>query len=136
VTDTGWWLTALGYRPWPEVFDQLAGLTCAWADYTGFHSGQNPAALVQAPPYSHVWGWSADRLVRVRVDVEDGADVGVVAVLTRDSGYGGGRAEPVQVVERVAAPFKDSFPPARLVQVIGPSPLVFVAGPVPDGNRA
>lgn len=133
MSDSGWWLTALGYRPWTEAFDQLTDLTCAWADYTGFHFGQGPALLAEAPPYSHVWGWSRDRLVRIRVDVENGADFGVVAVLSRHPGVGDVRGEPVQVIEQLAAPFKASFPPTRLVQVIGPLPLVFVAGPVQDG---
>jgi hypothetical protein len=78
VTEPSWWLTPLGYLPWAQVLAELQGLTCTWADYTGLHETDHLERLRTAPPYSHVWGWSDDRLVRVRVDVDEG----VVAVLT------------------------------------------------------
>jgi len=125
MSDTpSWWLTPLGYQPWTTVIDELQGLRCAWADYTGFHHDEPPDALVEAPPFSHVWGWSPDRLVRIRVDI----DQGVVAILTTTD-KGGAGTELVDVVERIALPFDETQQPSRLIQVLGQSPLVFVAGP-------
>ena len=71
-----------------------------------------------------MWGWSPDRLVRIRVDI----DQGVVAILTTTD-KGGAGTELVDVVERIALPFDETQQPSRLIQVLGQSPLVFVAGP-------
>lgn len=124
MSGPSWWLTPLGYRPWPQVLAELQGLTCAWADYGGFHETDDLDRLSSPPPYSHLWGWSTDRLVRVRIDVDEG----VVAVLT-SADLARAKTVPVQVIERAALPFDSSRPATRLVQVLGPAPLVFVAGP-------
>jgi hypothetical protein len=128
VTEPSWWLTPLGYLPWAQVLAELQGLTCTWADYTGLHETDHLERLRTAPPYSHVWGWSDDRLVRVRVDVDEG----VVAVLTRVD-LARAATGPVRVIERTAVPFSPDRPLTRLIQVLGPTPLVFVAGPASGG---
>ncbi|MEO3747200.1 hypothetical protein [Plantactinospora sp. B5E13] len=46
----------------------------AWADYDGFHIG---AAPTSPPPYTHLWAWTADWLLRARLD-GDAAIVGVL----------------------------------------------------------
>lgn len=85
-------LTGYGRLAWANVERLLAGLSCAWADYEGFHVGRPCPG--QAPPYSHLWAWNDDatRLVRVRVD----GDEGIVGELTNGSplaaGGGGGAA--------------------------------------------
>jgi hypothetical protein len=126
VSGPSWWLTPLGYRPWPQVLAELQGLTCAWADYSGFHETDDLDGLSSPPPYSHLWGWSAHRLVRVRIDVDEG----VVAVLS-PAELARPTTVPVEVIERTALPFDSARAPIRLVQVLGPAPLVFVAGPAP-----
>lgn len=71
-------LTGLGTMSWEKVTDHLSGLTCAWADYDGFHI--DIKCPKQAPPYTHLWAWNTDhsRLVRVRID----GDLGIVGVLS------------------------------------------------------
>jgi hypothetical protein len=58
-----------GRLPWNEIVALADGLECAWADLTGLRIGPTPATC---PPYSHLWGWSADRWVAVRIDDGDG----------------------------------------------------------------
>jgi hypothetical protein len=55
-------------------------MTCAWADYTGFHLGPCPDS---PPPYTHLWAWdeAGSQLVRARIDVDE-AIVG--ALVTSD----------------------------------------------------
>jgi hypothetical protein len=130
MTAPSWWLTPLGYRPWQQVLAELQGLTCAWADYSGFHQTDDLDRLDDPPPYSHVWGWSADRLVRVRIDLDEG----VGAILT-PLDLARSTTTPVQVIERTALPFAPSHSPTRLIQVLGPDPLVFVAGPMPTTDE-
>jgi hypothetical protein len=84
------WLIAHGRRPWTEIYSLLTGCTCAWADLDGFHAGPPPD---EAPLATHLWAWSPDRLLRIRVDGSDG----ITAELhLTDPGQG----EPVQVTER------------------------------------
>jgi hypothetical protein len=84
------WLTAHGRHPWPEIFALLTGVTCAWADLDGFHAEPAPA---EPPLATHLWAWSPDRMLRVRIDDSDG----IAAELhLNDPGHG----EPVTVTER------------------------------------
>lgn len=86
------WLAAHGRQTWSEITSVLAGCTCAWADLDGFHAGPPPAG---PPLATHLWAWSPDRLLRVRVDGSDGiaaelhlSDVGqgeAVTVTERDA---------------------------------------------------
>ncbi len=72
-----WTLLGYGQQDWPRVVELARGMTCAWADITGFHVGACPQTV---PAYSHLWAWSAghDRLLRARID----GDRAVVGVLT------------------------------------------------------
>jgi hypothetical protein len=118
-----WTLHGFGPVGWARVRELCAGLTCAWADYAGFHEGECPD---QPPPYTHLWGWSAGRLARVRIDGEQG----VVGLLTPAPAPIPGSVlhEPVEVV---VTEVMNMGEPARthLVRVVGPMPLTFVAGP-------
>jgi hypothetical protein len=87
------WLTAHGRRPWDEISTVLSGCTCAWADLDGFHCGPPPAG---PPLATHLWAWSADRLLRIRLDGNDG----ITAELHLTDP---GNSEPVQVAERETA---------------------------------
>lgn len=74
-------------------------MTCAWADYGGFHLATCPD---QAPPYSHLWGWNTETglLLRVRID----ADRGIVGGLIL-KGYSEAAFPPIpepSLVEKVA----------------------------------
>lgn len=66
------YLTGHGRLAWKRIVELLADTRCAWADYDGFHVGKPRPD--QAPPYSHLWAWDSDasRLLRVRVDGEEG----------------------------------------------------------------
>lgn len=59
--------TSYGRVPWAALTQALRGATAAWADYDGFHIGEAPVA---APPYTHVWAWADDWLLRARIDGE------------------------------------------------------------------
>jgi hypothetical protein len=58
-------LIAYGRIAWDQVTAMLAEAQAAWADYNGFHIGPAPHA---PPPYSHLWAWTADWLIRTRID--------------------------------------------------------------------
>jgi hypothetical protein len=73
-------LHGYGRIPWPDLAVALADADSAWADYHGFHIGQCPA---QPPPYTHLWAWHADWLLRARID---GRDAIVGALLLGDVG--------------------------------------------------
>lgn len=72
ATLVGW-----GLQDWTVVRTLAAGMTCAWADYGGFHLAACPD---QAPPYSHLWGWNPETgfLLRVRIDAERGIVGGLI----------------------------------------------------------
>ncbi len=69
-------LIAYGRVTWDQVTAMLAGAQAAWADYDGFHVGAAPHS---PPPYSHLWAWTADWLVRIRIDGQH-AIAGVLAL--------------------------------------------------------
>jgi hypothetical protein len=54
-----------GRLAWADLLTLAEGLPCAWADHDGWHTGACPDT---APAYTHLWGWSPDRLLRVRID--------------------------------------------------------------------
>jgi hypothetical protein len=121
-----------GLVPWERVVELADGLSCAWADYQGFHLGRCPAA---APPSSHLWGWSGNRLLRVLVDGEQ-AIVGELLL----AGPVDGGGESVTVAERQlrtyapedgrigAQPSGQLFPGVvHAVEVQGEMPVLFVA---------
>ncbi|WP_432902537.1 hypothetical protein ACQP1S_02605 [Micromonospora matsumotoense] len=64
-----------GRIPWQHLAAALAEADgTAWADYDGFHIGAPPAS---PPPYTHLWAWTTDWLLRARLD-DDTAIVGVL----------------------------------------------------------
>lgn len=85
-------LEALGPLPWPAIHEVLQTMTCAWADYEGFHVGTVPD---EPPPYTHVWAWASDSWARVRVD----GDGGIVGVLRPPDDA---RGILIEVTERTA----------------------------------
>jgi hypothetical protein len=100
-------------------------MTCAWADYDGYHLVKGGGCPAAAPPYSHLWAWSPEQLVRVRID----GDHGVVGVLTTNAVQlpDSKSFEQVDVMERETTSFREPPTTIRLMQVIGSMPLVFVA---------
>jgi hypothetical protein len=129
-----WTLHGLGSLQWPEVARLCTGMTCAWADYDGFHEGACPDA---APPYSHVWGWATGRYIRVRVDGEHGVvgvlvddtatDVSVRAALEASQAMP--PEEDVEIAVTVATNVTSEYGAGTtLLRVIGPLPLTFVGG--------
>jgi hypothetical protein len=126
ATDHTAWLIAHGRQSWAEIRALLSGCTCAWADLDGFHTDRPPA---DPPLTTHLWGWNASRLLRVRID---GAD-GVTAELYLTDP---GRGEPVAIIERGASSWPSgegrvSAAPQwrdraiRIYQVSGIMPLEF-----------
>ena len=73
-------LTGYGQLAWSDVVKHLQGLTCAWADYEGFHVKRDGPTT--APPYTHVWAWKDDDSLLVRVRIDD--DQGIVGTLSVD----------------------------------------------------
>lgn len=123
------WLDGWGEVEWARLQEAADGMTCAWADYDGFHIGPCPT---QAPPYSHIWGWSDDggTLLRGRIDA------GRVTVgWLRTSGAQG---EPVDCVvrdlltwrqehERLHITMDRPYPERmRTVEILGPGPVSFI----------
>jgi hypothetical protein len=52
-----WYLAGLGHRPWNDVRDVCQGMTCAWADYNGYHFVKDGDALPSPLP-THISGRS------------------------------------------------------------------------------
>jgi hypothetical protein len=120
------WLTPHGRQSWTAISSMLSGCTCAWADLDGFHCEPAPA---EPPLATHLWAWSPDRLLRIRLDGTDGITAELHLTET-DNG------ELVQVTEREA----QTWPPregrvsvddqwrgrtVRIYQVTGLMPLEF-----------
>lgn len=137
-----WSLHEHGELEWPEVQGLIAGASCAWADYAGFHVGPCPDS---APPYSHLWAWDADgsRLVRVRVDGSRGV-VGVLSRTAATSVGDGSQVRTVEVQERPGVPWGNdkrvaAVPEVReitifevqgLPELVGQAPAHAVIAPV------
>ena len=92
-------LLGWGEVQWERLATAATGLTCAWADYDGFHIGHCPPT---APPYSHIWGWSRDGSVLMRGRI-NGTNV-TVGWLHADSDADG---EPVACVARPLIPWEE-----------------------------
>ncbi len=131
-----WTLRGYGPQDWAQVVRQAAGMTCAWADTTGFHIGACPDRV---PAYSHLWGWAGDRssLLRARID----GDQAILGVLTTaGSDPQALLNEPVQVRQEQQYTWgpQDATigeqPPEVLpgkvtaYRVLGPMPVIFIAG--------
>ncbi len=94
-------LVGRGRLSWGDVQREASGMLCAWADYAGFHIGEQCRSV--APPYTHLWAWTADhsKLMRVRID----GDEGIVGLLWADPP--GVPAIEVEVVSRTGLPWGD-----------------------------
>jgi hypothetical protein len=64
-------LERLGRMPWRQARTLLPASTCAWADIDGFHI--LPAAELphDSPHATHLWAWTANRCLRMRIDGTD-----------------------------------------------------------------
>jgi hypothetical protein len=58
-------LAGYGRMTWDAFCGLLGGAQAAWASYDGFHIGSAPA---EPPPYSHLWAWTEQWLIRARVE--------------------------------------------------------------------
>lgn len=63
------WVTGVITDDWAQVRQQLDGLQACWTDDQGLHITVATSLPTHTPrACTHVWGWSADRLVHVRID--------------------------------------------------------------------
>lgn len=99
------YLTGYGKLPWRDVVPLLNGLTCAWADYGGFHVRQS--CPEQVPPYSHLWAWSQDSKTLVRVRIDD--DKGIVGILSTEKQNDGFKHDP-KYFKFVTVRLSDCYP--------------------------
>jgi hypothetical protein len=124
------YLSGWGEVEWPQLRKAAGDLTCAWADYDGFHIGPCPTDV---PPYSHIWGWNLDGGVLLRGRLDAGRVV--VGWLRTSPGEG----DPVDTVtrqiitwnprnERLKVRFSGDAWPERMqaVEVLGENPVTFV----------
>ena len=112
------YLEGTGEIAWEEFSPSTKGLTCAWADYKGFHMGPCPQT---APPYSHIWGWNEDGsvLLRGRIDAGEKVDCVIRDIITWKPGH-----------ERLKVRFygRDTWPEQMTaVEVLGEQPVTFIA---------
>ncbi len=89
-----------GRVQWADVVATLGPTPAAWADYDGFHLAPAPR---QPPPYTHLWAWAPEWLLRARID----GPHAIVAVLQTGSHAPDGltprRSEPsVPFVRRIS----------------------------------
>jgi hypothetical protein len=84
---------------WSVLCLILGEAPAAWADYDGFHIGQVPSA---PPPYTHLWAWTEQWLVRARID-GDQAIVGVLVLSAAPAGAPAAKITETVSFERAAA---------------------------------
>ena len=127
-------LVGRGRLKWGDVQAEASGMLCAWADYAGFHVGEECPSV--APPYTHLWAWTPDhsKLMRVRID----GDEGIVGLLWADP-PAGVSGKHVEVVSSTGLPWGDdgqlgrTLPPHIsagtfvLYEPLVPLPATFVA---------
>ena len=88
------YLSGQGEVEWSQLRKEAGGLTCAWADYDGFHIGPCPD---EAPPYSHIWGVEPRRRgAAARQDRRGQGDSGMATENPerREEGKGGAHGNP------------------------------------------
>jgi hypothetical protein len=131
MTDTT--LHGYGRLDWAAARALLDGCACTWTDFDGIHLANTPPERLPVAA-THLWGWSADRLVRLRFDT------GAVytAVLGGTPGPGAVVTEHVTPVVRPVAPRPAAdtrsgalLPAAQgrkwqLTEIPGESPVTFV----------
>ena len=83
------YLSGQGEAKWSQPREKAGELTCAWVDYDGFHIDPCPD---EAPPYSHIWGWSRDGEVLLRGRIDAGR---VIAGWLRKTPSGGKKEKEV-----------------------------------------
>lgn len=137
-------LVGLGTVAWTDLIDLTRGMTCAWADYEGFHVGSCP---ILAPPYTHLWAWSGDGTRTIRVRIDSGQPiVGMLLLGDHDGPIGAPLVEDVTVREGglKSWPVNDRsvgeqepgvLTDVRIYDVAGTVPLRFIAGPVGPHDR-
>lgn len=80
-------LAGYGSLEWDQVKALLKGFKCAFADYEGFHVGEDCPA--EAPDYTHLWAWkilgqengSEARVILARVRIDAGK--GILGILAQ-----------------------------------------------------
>jgi len=141
-------LIGYGRVSWPELARLRGEAESAWADYDGFHIGHPPA---KPPPYSHLWAWTGEWLLRARIDGGQ-AIVGVLAlggapgvapphVTTLKVRYQRAAAATWPHNEKRVGPIAREIAdrPVDTFLISGEQPVTFVAmpaGPVANDDRA
>ncbi|HVB41444.1 MAG TPA: hypothetical protein VNF47_01900, partial [Streptosporangiaceae bacterium] len=131
-------LVGYGRLEWSELARILGGAQTAWAGYDGFHIGHAPSA---APPYSHLWAWTDQWLIRARID-GDQAIVGALILAAAPAGaparlmtenvrYERATARTWDADEKRVGPMAPAQAgrPVDVFLVSGAHPVTFVAGP-------
>ena len=129
------YLSGQGEVEWSQLRKEAGGLTCAWADYDGFHIGPCPD---EAPPYSHIWGWNRDGGVLLRGRIDAGR---VIAGWLRKTPSGGEKEKKVPTVTRQVITWKPDHERLKInfagekanwpekmqsVEVLGENPVTFM----------
>ena len=129
-----------GRLDWGAFSRMLAGAQTAWAGYDGFHIGDPPAA---PPPYSHLWAWTDQWLIRARIE-GDQAIVGALILTaapadappplaTEEVRYERATAETWTANEKRVGPMASGQAerPVEVFLVSGEHPVTFVAMDTP-----
>jgi hypothetical protein len=133
-------LYGYGRLAWTEARDLLDGCRCTWTDLDGIHVADAPPDALPVGA-THLWGWAADRCVRVRFD----GDAAYAALLRTGQGEDDGGPETLvaEVVtpvvrrpvvwspdDRQAGPLPETVLGRtwELLEVPGASPVTFVRG--------
>jgi hypothetical protein len=129
-------LWGYGQMEWAAFRSLLGDAEAAWADYDGFHVGRAPEA---APPYSHLWAWTTQWLIRARVE-GDQVIVGALilqapppsaprAALTETVTYERATAQTWTLKESRVGPMPAELAgrPVDVYLIAGERPVTFVA---------
>lgn len=66
-TSPSWTLQYCSNATWQSFTAAAGDLTCAWADYGGFHIDKCPT---DQPPTTHLWAWNDSGQIRLRLRLE------------------------------------------------------------------
>ena len=129
-------LIGYGRMRWDELTSMLSDAPAAWADYDGFHIGR---ACAEPPPYSHLWAWTGQWLIRARIE-GNSAIVGALILASPPAGSPPALMREQVTYERAAArtwPLREqrvgrlapdvADRPVEIFLVAGERPVTFVA---------
>jgi hypothetical protein len=129
-------LIGYGRLTWDQLLATVGSAQAAWADYEGFHINQAPP---EPPPYTHLWAWTSQWLIRARIDGDTAVTAALVltappqaapaAKLHQQVSYQRAQTETWRQGEQRVGPLESGIAgrPVVLYLIAGTRPITFVS---------